>query len=311
MKIDKNFYPGFVRKAITFTIDDGNIPLDKKFISIVKPKGIKGTFNLCAPDLKKYTAEEYREIYDGFGISNHCKFHPFAMNEERKNIPISDEEFSESANIGFLYKTQTEGLYHHHTGKAWRKVADDNTYCKLIDECKILLENVFGKGVINSYVWPFCEQNNDVVKEHIKKSGYKAVRKTGALGSTTGYALPDDRMKWSYNSSAANIFKDGLEYEAYPDDGELKFFCFGVHSHDFENGNCWDVLEEFAERFGNRPTEFWYASVEDIFKYEDAVKSLEINKETITNHSDLALYMMIDSEKIVIEPKSTMKIHLI
>ena len=30
-RIDLNFYPGWTRKAITFTIDDGNVELDKKF----------------------------------------------------------------------------------------------------------------------------------------------------------------------------------------------------------------------------------------------------------------------------------------
>ena len=30
-------YPNGSRKAMTVTIDDGNVPLDKKFLSIVKP----------------------------------------------------------------------------------------------------------------------------------------------------------------------------------------------------------------------------------------------------------------------------------
>ena len=56
-QIDKNFFPGWVRKSITFTIDDGNIEMDKKFIDITVPAGIKGTFNLNTP-LKKLTPDE-------------------------------------------------------------------------------------------------------------------------------------------------------------------------------------------------------------------------------------------------------------
>ena len=41
-------YPGFTRRAITFTIDDGIIKWDEKFISICRPYGIRGTFNLCS-----------------------------------------------------------------------------------------------------------------------------------------------------------------------------------------------------------------------------------------------------------------------
>ena len=48
--IDLHFFPGWTRKSISFTIDDGNIAMDEKFLSIVKPAGIKGTFNLCTPE---------------------------------------------------------------------------------------------------------------------------------------------------------------------------------------------------------------------------------------------------------------------
>ena len=43
--IDKNYFPGWVRKQVSFTIDDGNIEMDKKFIDIVRPAGVLGTFN--------------------------------------------------------------------------------------------------------------------------------------------------------------------------------------------------------------------------------------------------------------------------
>ena len=43
--IDKNYFPGWVRKSVSFTIDDGNIEMDKKFIDIVRPAGVLGTFN--------------------------------------------------------------------------------------------------------------------------------------------------------------------------------------------------------------------------------------------------------------------------
>ena len=36
-QIDFQFFPGWTRKAITFTIDDGNVFMDRKFLEIVKP----------------------------------------------------------------------------------------------------------------------------------------------------------------------------------------------------------------------------------------------------------------------------------
>ena len=111
MIIEKNYYPGWVRKAITFTIDDGNLKLDKKFIDKVRPYGIKGTFNLCLPDLKNYTADYYRELYRGFGISNHCKLHPFAMADGKKYDISADPFDEEKADPNKIY-TISDGLYY-------------------------------------------------------------------------------------------------------------------------------------------------------------------------------------------------------
>ena len=39
--IDLHFYPGWTRKSMTFTIDDGNVKLDRKFLDITEPAGLK------------------------------------------------------------------------------------------------------------------------------------------------------------------------------------------------------------------------------------------------------------------------------
>ncbi|MBQ2709440.1 MAG: hypothetical protein IJF67_14315, partial [Clostridia bacterium] len=88
----------------------------------------------------------------------------------------------------------------------------------------------------------------------------------------------------------------------YPDDGKLKTFIFGVHSVDFERSGNWCDLEEFTEKYGGRPQEFWYATNYEIFHYEDAVKSLQISDNEIDNPSDVAVYIKIDGRPVVIEP---------
>ena len=82
MKIDLNYFPGFTRKSITFTIDDGNFEMDKKFLDIVRPAGIFGTFNLH--HWKERDAEFYRELYKGYEIANHCEKHAIAIDEDVK-----------------------------------------------------------------------------------------------------------------------------------------------------------------------------------------------------------------------------------
>lgn len=305
MVIDKNYFPGWVRKSFTFTIDDGNIALDTKFINIVKPYGIVGTFNLSSPKLESYTPEFYRELYRGYGISNHCKYHPYVLTEDKMQ-PICDEKFDPAtAKRDHLYRTEREGVYRYCIrGEYWGYVAEPEAYCKLADDCLEELNSVFGENSVNTFVWPYCEQKNDKVLDYItSKAGYYAVRKTGSLKDTTNFSLPSDRAHWSYNINHVELLETAETYEKYPDDGELKFFCFGLHSHDYERGNCWYLLEDLCRKYGNRPEDFYYASVEDIFRYEDAVKSLVISEGFVENPTDITLYVKIDGKRIKLPPK--------
>ena len=92
MRINK-YFPGFTPKTITFSIDDGSVKYDKIFIDTVAPAGIKGTFNLYFDRVEiSLSDEEYRELYRGFEVSNHCNSHPFAMDPERE-YSFTDEPF--------------------------------------------------------------------------------------------------------------------------------------------------------------------------------------------------------------------------
>ena len=82
----------------------------------------------------------------------------------------------------------------------------------------------------------------------------------------------------------------------------------GGHSHDFENNDCWYVLERFADDYGNRPEDFWYATVRDVFEYEDAVNAAIITDEKIENPSEITLYLKINGKRVTLFPKETYKI---
>ncbi|MBE6553032.1 MAG: hypothetical protein E7666_01670 [Ruminococcaceae bacterium] len=308
-KIDLQYYPGWVRKVFTFTIDDGNIKLDKKFIDHVKPAGICGTFNLKTP-LKQASPEEYRALYRGYEIANHCKYHAYAFTEETTREHKNEPFDRESADKRYLYPTAEEGLYRVYT-YAWCYVATDEKYLSLVRECSEELEAVFGKGTIRDYVWPCGEQKNPTcVDRMVKEGGFRSLRKTGNIGAKIGYPLPSDRMHWSYT---CNPLHDDLcamakAYEEYPDDGKLTWFCFGLHSHDYENANRWGMLAEFCDRFGNRPETFWSAAVGEIFDYEDAVKSVVVTDTEIVNPSEVDLYIKVHGKRMILGAKSSISI---
>jgi hypothetical protein len=310
-------YPSFSKKALTFTIDDGNITYDAKFLNILKPHGIKGTFNLCAPN--RATPEEYRAFYEGYEIANHCKNHPFCF-EEGQPFRVSDEpldtlnskEYTEEDPV--VYRSAVEDVYKIHMIPArikpdgWFSITTRENYVRFARETREELEEVFGKGSIKSFVWPFREQTNTVLFDTLVSDGYNSIRKTGAIGDSTGFALPSDRMRWTYNAVCTNLLELMAKYESYPDDGNLKFFCFGVHSYDFERAEKWDDLREYARLYGNRPSDFWYATVSEIFEYEDAVNELQTTDDAVINGSDVALYLEINGERVVIEPDSSYEI---
>ena len=301
------YFPGWTRKSIAFTIDDGNIPLDKKFIDIVKPAGLRGTFNLVSPLGAFADPMEYADFYNGYEIANHCRYHAYPMTPETRK-PLFDGLFGETVpDKSMRYKTEEEGVYRVHTYD-WTYAAEDGVFMELVESCEKDLEAIFGKDKIRGFVWPCGEQPNPRVFEMLKAHGFQSIRKTGCVGDSTNFDLPADRMRWSYNADCNSLTALGEKYEAYPDDGKLKFFCFGVHSSDFEGAHKWDALVDFCEKFGNRPDDYYYAGVGEILSYEDAVNSAVVTKDFIANPSGITLYAILDGKKITIAPGESIRL---
>ena len=74
-----------------------------------------------------------------------------------------------------------------------------------------------------------------------------------------------------------------------------------MHSNDFERDKKWDELKEFAEKYGNRPQDYYYATVGEIFDYADALKELIITENVVINPTDLDLYIAVDGKNIMIK----------
>ncbi len=296
-------YPNYSKKAITFTIDDGDIRHDAKLLSILSPAGIRGTFNLTGCRLDRYTIEQYRETYRGSEIANHCKAHPYCF-ADGAEYAFSDEPFShECSDVDKLYPHPNhDGLYYIHFARGWRLIARPELYCKLVDMAKAEIEDVFGNGTVRDFVWPFGEQKSEMVMSHLQERGYRSVRRTGATLDKDAFNIPKDRMSWSYNAVHLNLLQVAKKYDDIPDDGELKMFAFGVHSVDFERSGNWNDLCTFATLYGNRPTEFWYATVGEIFDYQTATMRLSVVDDYIINRADTTIYLKLSGSCITLEP---------
>ncbi|MBR7116381.1 MAG: hypothetical protein IKC87_01570 [Clostridia bacterium] len=307
MKKAEICYPNFTKKAITFSIDDGHAVHDTHFLSIVRPAGILGTFNLCSNRVDKDTAPE---IYRGYEIANHCKHHPLAFDDDVTYNIAATVYDPENRDPAYIYPHPTlKGVYYtQRSPERWRLLTDADTYIAFIKECHEELEEIFGEGSVKSFVWPFFEQNSEKVKQYLASTSYYGVRKTGVIKDTTGFNLPEDPMRWCCNATHSCLLEVMESFENYPDDGRLKLFSFGVHSADFESSGRWAELEEFARRYGNRDNEFWYATVGDIFNYNNVVNSLIWENDSVCNPSGRTVYLKVDGERVMLAPSETVRL---
>ena len=294
------FYPTFTKKALTFTIDDGNMKYDKMLLSILAPAGIKGTFNLCS-NLHAGNEEATRSFYHGYDVANHCKHHPL-VNYDGVEYVISDEEFDPAtADKTRIYPHQgSDGFFWVMRPNGWRQMVFEKDFISYIKEGKEELEEILGREV-RDFVWPYGRQDNAALHEYIKAT-HRSSRITGCTRDSDGFNIPSDKYAWSYNANDSDLLEVMELYERYPDDGKLKFFAFGVHSIDFERAGRWDVLREFAEKYGNRPDVYWYTTVGAVFDYCEALERLENDGTKLVNNSDTSIYFELDGERVGLLP---------
>ena len=313
--IDLNYFPGYTRKAVTFTLDDGNIEMDSKVLSIMRPAGIKGTFNLIRTT--SLSADEYRTLYEGYEIASHHSLHslPWADGLNLSILPYGGEwSGSSAADPAKIYSSDREGYYYINynyyagsttpsTTASWHTIVTNELYAEGIISTDAALEEVFGEGSVVGFAYPHG-QYNEAVKQYLRDCGYLYARKTGTIAGTTGFALPEDRFAWTYNADHTNLISVMESFVNLKDDGTLKMFSFGVHSIDFNSAYLWDDLYTFAAAYGNRPDEFFYATNAEIFLYEDAIKAAVITEDRVINNSALTLYMEIGGVKMTLAPWS-------
>ena len=305
-EIDLNYFPGFTRKAVTFTMDDGLMEYDRHFLNIVRPAGILGTFNLYRVKIEK--ADEYRELYKGYGVANHCNYHPnvFKDGVDYSEL-ITDEPWpgSETADKSKMYKHPTvEGLYYHFVkGYYWHPIADTEHYLEFAMQTEREIEEIFGEGVVKGFAYPNGTQHNKRVVEYLRTHGYTNIRH-GYPHAGENFSMPE-RFTWSFNTMHRDLLSMMQKFEALPDDGELKMFSFGVHPKDFETSDKWSDLQIFADTYGHRPDEFFYGTVDDIFAQEDAIKAITVEDGFIKNNSrDTKIYFKVDGERLSLPARS-------
>lgn len=238
-------FPGFRRKAVTLSYDDG-VRADKKLIGILDEYGLKCTFNLPS----------------GF----------FAEDD-------GDEHLSEREAVE-LYKGSGHEVALHGLRHLSLSEVGDAMAARDIVADKVRLENLFGKIVIG-----MAYANGSSDRHAAEIASHCGIRYARTTVSTEKFDIPEDFMLMPVTCHHANPRLDLLTDEfisdgesSYPWGNHPKLFSLWGHSVEFERNRNWNIIEDFAKKIGNR-SDIYYATNGEIYEYVEAFKQLRTSSD--------------------------------
>ncbi len=267
-------FPGWRRKALTFSYDDGH-GADRRLVEIFNRYGMHGTFNLnthgrperipldverdeAGQPLCAVAKEEWKTLYAGHEIALHGARHetfasvpwPAILEDVYRNKQVLEAELGEPVR-GFAYP------------------------------CGIFSKTPEGDRILRAL---------DVV---YARAVAPAARR---------FSLPEDFLDWHptahHNGGIEEIGRDFLaattEYEP------LLCYIWG-HSFEFAGKNNWDVMERFCALMAGHD-EIWYATNIAICEYVLAARRLvwSVAGDSVRNPTSTDIYGFSNGEPCVI-----------
>ena len=253
-------FPGFKRKALTFSYDDGTV-YDKPLAEIFNKYGMKGTFNLNSGSFgvgRRLSLEDLHGVFDGteHEIAVHGVDH------------LSLAEVPESAGTADI----------------------------ILD--RIALEREFG-GIIRGMAYANGSFNDNVV-EMLKKCGIAYSRTTVSTHTfnipTNWLKLdPTCHHRDPMLMELADKFLDNTVHEKWWRNRPELFYVWG-HSYEFNDNDNWYIIEDFCKKLAGKDY-IWYATNIEIYNYVKAYDSLiySANGKTVTNPTSTDVYIVTRS----------------
>lgn len=266
-------FPKGRAKALTLSYDDGT-EQDIRLIRIMNQNGLKGTFNLnsgrFAPEGTVYPPEEFHR---------------------KMTVRQVKEVYTDSG-----HEVAVHGLTHPFL----EKLPESMAMWELLKD-RENLENTF-RTIVRGMAYPFgtC---NDTVVECLKKAGLVYGRTTI---SSHSFDIPADwfRLQATCHHNDPELMPLVRKFiEEMPAREPWMFYLWG-HSFEFETGDNWEVIEEFAA-FAGGHEDVWYATNIQIHDYVQAYWRLEfsVDGRQVYNPTVTELFFEKDGEKYSILPE--------
>ena len=265
-------FPKGRAKALTLSYDDGT-EQDIRLIRIMNQNGLKGTFNLnsgrFAPEGTVYPPEEFHR---------------------KMTVRQVKEVYTDSG-----HEVAVHGLTHPFL----EKLPESMAMWELLKD-RENLENTF-RTIVRGMAYPFgtC---NDTVVECLKKAGLVYCRTTI---SSHSFDIPADwfRLQATCHHNDPELMPLVRKFiEEMPAREPWMFYLWG-HSFEFETGDNWEVIEEFAA-FAGGHEDVWYATNIQIHDYVQAYWRLEfsVDGRQVYNPTVTELFFEKDGEMYSILP---------
>ena len=265
-------FPKGRAKALTLSYDDGT-EQDIRLIRIMNQNGLKGTFNLnsgrFAPEGTVYPPEEFHR---------------------KLSVRQVKEVYTDSG-----HEVAVHGLTHPFL----EKLPENMAMWELLKD-RENLENTF-QTIVRGMAYPFGTYNDTVV-ECLKKAGLVYGRTT--ISSHT-FDIPSDwfRLQATCHHNDPELMPLVRKFvEETPAREPWMFYLWG-HSFEFETGDNWEVIEEFAA-FAGGHEDVWYATNIQLHDYVQAYRRLEfsVDGRQVYNPTVTELFFDKDGEKYSILP---------
>lgn len=273
--IVKNCFPSGLRKAVTFSFDDG-VRQDLRLMEMFRKYGIKATFNLNSGlsgkehdweyrgiHVSRLSPEEIRENYGGFEIAVHTVHHPD------------------------LTVLSAEGVI--------QEVFQDRQ----------ALEALAGYPVRGmAYPYGTCSEGLTGLLRSLGICYSRTVK------STHAYGFPEDYLAWHptchYMEQDAPKLAD--QFLAMDSDRLSLFYLWG-HSYELDGNDNWELMEEFCRKFGTAK-DVWRASNMEIYLYMEALDRLVVScdQKILFNPSAQDLWVTADGRPVKIEGGKTVRL---
>lgn len=268
-------FPGFRRKAVTLSYDDG-VKHDVKLIDIMTKYGLRGTFNISAgllsPDGDNpITLAKLKEIYldQGQEVAAHGYHHyPLAAMPEAVGI---------------------------------KEIIDD----------RAALEEYTGE-IVRGMAYAYGNYD-DTVLSYLGKCGIRYARTTDqTLGFAMPENFLE--WKPTCHHAHGELMPLAKKFVALDDEKSLKknapqlFYVWG-HSYEFANADNWHIIEEFAEFIGGRE-DIWYATNGEIYAYTEAYSHLvfSVDGTRVYNPTATDLYLCYLGKNVLAPAGQTVRI---